>query len=78
MATFMPAEYAFYLCTDCAEKYGEVACTIKTPDDIFMQKVADAMMESYGHYLTESEVLEKLDDKNSIISKLEREGQQRR
>lgn len=77
MDTMLPSQYAFYLCNDCAEKYGEPAGFTKTPDDVFMEKIANAMIERYGHVLNESEVLRELGDKNSVISKLEREGLQR-
>lgn len=78
MDTCLPAQYAFYLCNDCVEKYGEPAGFMKTPDDIFMAKVQQAMVEQYGHILTEFEILEKLSERYSIISMLEREGMQRR
>jgi len=77
MDTFLPAQYAFYLCNECAEKHGEVAGCTATPDDVFRTKVQQAMIEKYGHLLTEFEVLRELEDSHSIISKLEREGQRR-
>jgi len=77
MDTYLPAQYAFYLCNECADKYGEVAGITKTPDDVFFEKVANAMQEEYGHALTEWEILNELKDPNSIISKLEREGLRR-
>jgi hypothetical protein len=77
MDTLLPAQYAFYLCNSCAEKYGDPAGFSKTPDDVFRQKVTDAMIERYGHVLNESELMQELDKKHSVISKLEREGRQR-
>jgi hypothetical protein len=77
MDTFLPAQYAFYLCDECAEKWGEVAGCTATPDDVFQQKVHQAMLEKYGHCLTEIEVLKELDDPSSVISKLEKEGLKR-
>jgi hypothetical protein len=76
--TYLPAQYAFYLCNYCAETYGEVAGCTKTPDDVFFAKVQAAMEERYGHVLNEQEILRELGDKSSVISQLEREGLQRR
>jgi hypothetical protein len=76
--SFLPEQYAFYLCNDCAEKYGEIAGTMKTSDEEFRTKVTEAMVEEFGHALTEPELLIQLDDKHSTMSKLEREGRQRR
>lgn len=74
----LPAEYAFSLCNDCVEKYGEPAGFTKTPDDVFKEKVEQAMLERYGHILTQQEVEIALGDKSSVISKLEKEAKQRR
>jgi hypothetical protein len=76
--TELPAQYAFYLCNDCADKYGEVAGCTATPDDVFMSKVSTAMIEEYGHPLTEREIIIELGDPNSVITKLENEGRRRR
>lgn len=78
MDTYLPAQYAFYLCNECAKKYGEVAGITQTPDDVFFAKVAEAMQEEYGHGLTEPEIIRELTDPNSVISMLEREGQRRK
>ena len=72
--TMLPDQYAFYLCNNCADKYGESAVFIKTPDDVFWSKIQEAMIENYGHYLTEEEVLQALSERHGALSKLEREG----
>ena len=77
MDTYLPAQYAFYLCEECAGKFGEVAGCTKTPDDVFFEKVASAMQEEYGAILTEPEVVRELGDPNSIITKLDNEGRKR-
>ena len=41
MDTLLPAQYAFYLCNDCVETYGEPAGFAVTPDDIFREKVPE-------------------------------------
>jgi len=77
MDTMLPDQFAFYLCNDCADKYGEVAGCTATPDDVFRTKVQQAMIERYGHILTEQEILRELENSSSIISKLEKEGLRR-
>jgi hypothetical protein len=75
--TELPAEYAFSLCNDCVEKYGEPAGFTKTPDDVFWGKCRDAMMEDYGKILTNDEIAIELELPSSPISLLEREAQRR-
>lgn len=77
MDTYLPAQYAFYLCNECAETYGEVAGCTATPDDVWRAKVAEAMKQEYGHALTEFEVLNALMEPHSVISMLESEGRRR-
>lgn len=77
MATELPAEYAFALCNDCVDKWGEPAGVARTPDDVFRVKVEQAMAEKYGHALTEFEILQALEDSSSCISKLEKESLRR-
>ena len=77
LENYLPEQFAFYLCTPCAEKYGEVAGCTATPDDVFFKKVQEAMIEQYGHILNESEILQQLEDSSSVVSKLEREAQRR-
>ena len=47
--------FMFYLCGKCAETYGQIAGTMMMPDEIFFEKLKQEQMESYGHYLTQSE-----------------------
>lgn len=76
--TELPAEYAFSLCNDCVEKYGEPAGFIKTPDDVFWDKCRNAMLEDYGKILTNDEILVELDlPFETTISKLEKEAKRR-
>jgi hypothetical protein len=77
MDTYLPAQYAFYLCDTCANKFGEIAGCTKTPDDVFFSKVAEAIREEYGHDLTEPELLAALGDPHSIVTMLETEGRRR-
>lgn len=74
LKTYLPKEFAYYICEGCLAKYGTVVGTYVEPDEVFRQKVVEAMQENYGHVLTESEILYELGDPSSTISKLEKEG----
>jgi hypothetical protein len=74
MDTYLPAQFAYYICEDCLGKYGTVIGTYVEPDEVFRQKVLNAMQEEYGHVLTEPEILYELGNPSSTISKLEKEG----
>ena len=71
--TYLPEQFAYYICEACLSKYGTLVGTYIEPDHLFREKVAHAMLEDYGHYLTELEVLDELQDPSSTISKLEKE-----
>lgn len=77
LKTYLPKEFAYYICEDCLEKYGHVVGTYVEPDEIFRQKVVQAMQEEYGGTLTEAQILDELKDPSSVISKLEKEGQRK-
>lgn len=70
--TYLPKQFAYYICEDCLAKYGHVVGTYVEPDEVFRQKVVQAMVEEYGHVLTEVEILGALEDPSSVISKLEK------
>jgi hypothetical protein len=56
---YVPKEnttFAFYMCQQCFEKYGNVPGTWAMPDDEFNQNVAHEIEERYGHELTEEEL----------------------
>lgn len=63
-------DFAFYLCQGCADKYGNIAGYMMTPDEVFWEKVKQAQLEEYGRELFPEEVVEALKDENSIIAKL--------
>jgi hypothetical protein len=65
--------FAFYLCNPCAEKWSPLAGTMAVPDEVFWQKVRDAEMEQYGRVLSTPEVIEALNDPESVLSKLAKE-----
>jgi hypothetical protein len=74
LKTHLPKEWAYYICQECFDKYGTVVGTYVEPDEVFRQKVVQAMAEEYGHTLTELEILGELQDPSSTISKLEKEN----
>jgi len=76
-AVELPGEYAFSLCNDCVDKYGEPSGFAKTPDDVFREKVESAMLEEHGHILDADEILVQLQDASSAMSKLEKEALRR-
>lgn len=73
LKTYLPREFAYYICEDCLTKYGTVLGTYVEPDEVFRQKVVNAMEEEYGRHLTELEILDELGNPSSVISKLEKE-----
>lgn len=77
MATELPAEYAFALCNNCVETWGEPAGVTKCPTEVFAKKVQDVMVEEYGHQLNHTEILVELEDPTSVVSKLEKEALRR-
>jgi hypothetical protein len=66
-------DFAFYLCNDCAEKFGQIDGTYMVPDEVFWQKLADAQMEKYGRLLAADEIAITLDDHDSLLSRLMKE-----
>ena len=59
-----------YLCTPCAEKYGQWDGMFAVPEEVFFEKLRNAQIEAYGRELTECEMLAALQDGTSVISKL--------
>jgi ribosomal protein L24E len=66
--------FAFWLCSKCEEKHGEVAGLMKIPDEVFWAKVNDAMKEEHGRVLTPLEQVEQLLDDHSPLAKLARDN----
>lgn len=61
--------FAFWLCHNC-EHLGTVAGTMAVPDDVFFQKVADEQLETFGRYLSPTEMTEALKDDRSTLTRL--------
>jgi hypothetical protein len=63
------SEFAFWLCDDCAQKWS-LDGTYLVPDEIFFQKVREAMLEREGRELTLYELYEAEKDPTHYLSKL--------
>jgi hypothetical protein len=78
---YVPEEtctFAFYLCDGCAEKWAPLAGTLAVPDEVFWKKVKEAQLEKYGRLLTAEEIAAQLEDGDSMLAKLARDGGGRR
>lgn len=71
--TWLPKQFAFYLCDDCVQKYGAPAAMMMEPDMVFWKRVAEIQIEEFGHILSDQELVVQLDDLSSSMSKLERD-----
>lgn len=77
---YVPEEnmtFAFYLCDPCADKWGPIANTYVEPDEVFFRRVQEAQLEKYSRLLGPVELLRALEDANSPLAKLAREGLKR-
>ena len=61
LGAYIPEEnmtFAFWLCNGpCSDQWATLAGTYTSSDEVFFEKVAQEMLETYGHYLTEKEVI---------------------
>lgn len=62
--------FLFYLCVACNETYGAIAGTMVMPDEVFFEKCKQEQMESYGRYLTESELIAVVQEDASPLATL--------
>ena len=65
--------FAFYLCNDCARKYGHLTCTMMEPDAVFWERVKQEQIERYGRLLT-AEELQQVAAGKSPLATLLKEG----
>lgn len=49
--------FLFYQCRKCDQTYGEIAGTMKMPDEVFFEKVKQEQLSSYGRFLSEEELV---------------------
>ena len=66
--------FAFWLCKDCFEKYGEIAGTLVVPDQVFWQKAKEEQLEKYGRLLDPVEIDVVAREDASPLATLIREG----
>lgn len=69
--------FAFYLCNPCGDKWGSVAGTYTEPDEVFFARIRDAQLVEYARLLGPEEMLKELEDDNSPMAKLAKEGLKR-
>ena len=73
---YVPEEnctFAFYLCDNCAEKYGQIVGMYTVPDEQFFCKVREYQFEKFGRDMTAAERETELSQPDSSLSKLAKE-----
>src|ERR1700690_610617 len=74
---YVPEEncnFAFALCQECADSLPPIEGTYEIPDEVFWRKVNDAQNEKYGRLLNPLEIAKELENPESMLSKLKKEG----
>lgn len=66
--------FVFYLCKQCAETHGHITGMMMMPDEVFFEKMKHEQMEAYGRYLTETEVVQVVQEDASPLAKLIKQG----
>lgn len=66
--------FAFYLCTPCGAKWGGIAHHHVEPEVVFWARVKQEQLDAYERVLTPEETLRELENPNSPLTKLFREG----
>jgi hypothetical protein len=62
--------FIFYQCQKCSDAYGDIAGTMKVPDEVFYQKLADEQYETYGRALSEQELVTIIQEDASPLATL--------
>ena len=62
--------FAFYICTPCHERHGEVAGTYAMPDEVFAEKVRQHQIEKYGCVLDPPAIARALAGGDTALAKL--------
>jgi hypothetical protein len=65
--------FLFYQCYKCAETYGIIAGTMQVPDQVFYDKLKEEQLASYGHYLSEQELVSVVQEDASPLATLLKE-----
>lgn len=66
--------FAFWLCTPCYEKYGVLADTMVTPDEVFYEQLRREQMEAYGRILSPEEIVTVVEADASPLATLITQG----
>jgi hypothetical protein len=62
--------FAFYICTPCAAKCGNIDGTYMVPDEVFFDKLRNVQIEEFGRELSVYEMTEAIKNENNVLSKL--------
>lgn len=62
--------FLFYQCYPCSEKYGEIAGTLKMPDEVFFEKLKNAQLEEHGEFLDSQELAKIVEEDASPLATL--------
>ena len=78
LGAYVPEEnmtFACWLCPGtCSEQWSPLPGTYTTSDEVFWETCKGEMLEHYGHYLTEEEVLKAEAEKTGALSQLLKES----
>lgn len=66
--------FLFYQCYPCSETYGEIAGTMKMPDEIFFEKLKNAQLEEEGRFLNSQELAKVVEEGASPLATLLTQG----
>ena len=66
--------FLFYQCPDCHAKYGVIAQTMVMPDEVFFEQVKQEQLASYGHFLSEAELVTIVQEDASPLATLLKSG----
>jgi hypothetical protein len=73
---FVPDElctFACWLCNECSDKYGAIAGTMMMPDEQMWAKVHLELLERYGRFLSNEELLKLKEESTTPLGTLLRE-----
>ena len=66
--------FLFYQCNKCSEKYGDITGTMKMPDEVFWDLLAQEQLESHGRFLDHQELLQVVEEDASPLATLIKEA----
>lgn len=66
--------FLFYLCNRCEDQHGELAGTMRLPDEVFWEKLKHEQMAHFGYYPTQEELQKVLAEDASPLATLLKQG----